>query len=104
MIISEKKKNPLFSVYDPLFVKLPMRLRLEFNYLNEHKFQHGFKDTLNSLLTGGVKFEITEHFLLHCQLYSTHKSELFDKIVKVDQQFLILTAKVNCVIIRFTKK
>ena len=64
-----------------------MRLRLEFSYLNEHKFQHGFKDTLNSLRTGGVKFEITEYFFLHCQLYSTHKSELFEKILKVEQQF-----------------
>ena len=104
LIISGKKKNPLFSVYDPLFVKLLMRLRLESSFLNEHKSQHGFQDTLNSLLTGGVKFEITEHFLLHCQLYSTHKSELFDKIVKVDHQFLILNAKFNCVVIRFTKK
>ena len=68
LIISKKKKNPLFSVYDPLFVKILTRLRLEFSYLNEHKFQHGFKDILNTLRTGGVKFEITEHFLLHCHI------------------------------------
>ena len=30
LIISEKEENPLFSVYDPLGVKLLMRLRLEF--------------------------------------------------------------------------
>ena len=35
----------------------------------------------------------TSSFLLHCQLYSTHRSELFDKIVKIDQQFFNLTAK-----------
>ena len=85
MIISEKKKNPLFSVYDPLGVKLLMGLRLEFSHLNEHKFRHGFKDTVNPFCICGAEVETTEHFLLHCQLYSTHRSELFDKTVKIDQ-------------------
>ena len=30
---------------------------------------------------------------MHCQLYCTHRSELFDKIVKIDQQILNLTAR-----------
>ena len=66
-------------------MKLLTRLKLDFSYLNEQKFQHGFKDILNLLCTCGVEFETPEHFLLHCQLYSTHKSELFNKIVKVDE-------------------
>ena len=41
----------------------------------------------------GAEVETTEHFLFHCQSYSTHRSELFDKILKIDQQFLNLTAK-----------
>ena len=88
-----KKENPLFLVYDPLGVKLLTRLRLEFSHLNEHKFRHCFKDTLNPLCTCRAEVETTEHFLLHCQLYSTHRSEHFDKIVKIDQQFLNLTVK-----------
>ena len=93
LIISEKKGNLLFSVYDPLGVKLLQRLRLDFSHLNEHKFRYGFKGTLNLLCTCGAEVETAEHFLLHCQLYSTHRSELFDKILKIDQQFLNLTAK-----------
>ena len=93
MIINEKKETPLFSVYDPLGVKLLTRLRLEFSHLNEHKFRHGFKDTLSPLCTCGAEVETTEHFLLYSQLYSTHGSELFNKIMKVDQQFFNLTAK-----------
>ena len=38
LIISEKKENPLFSVYDLLGVKLLKRLRLDFSHLNENKF------------------------------------------------------------------
>ena len=93
MIISEKKKNSLFLVYDPLGVKLLTGLRLENSHINEQKFRHGFKDILNPLCTCRPEAETTEHFLLHYQLYSTHRSELFDKIVKVDQQFLNLIAK-----------
>ena len=81
------------QICDSLGVKLLTRLRFEFSHLNEHKCRHGFKDTLNLLCTCGAEVETTEYFLLHCQLYSTHRSELFDKIVKVHQQFSNLTVK-----------
>ena len=57
-IISGKKEYPLFSVfsvYDPLGVKLLTRL--------------------SPLCTCVAEVETTKHFLLHCQLYSTHRSE-----------------------------
>ena len=66
MIISEKKACSLFSVYDPHGVKLLTRLKLKFGHLNEPKFRHGFKDTLNSLFSWGAEVETTEHFFLHC--------------------------------------
>ena len=51
-------------------------------------FQICINVPLNPLCTCGAAVETTEHF----QLYSTHRSELFDKIVKVDQP-TTLTAK-----------
>ena len=36
LIISDKNENPLFSVYDPLSVKLLMCLRLEFSHGNKN--------------------------------------------------------------------
>ena len=66
-IVSEKEKKSLFWVYDPLSVKILTSLRLEFDHLNERKFRHGFKDTLNLLCTCGADVETTEHFLLHFQ-------------------------------------
>ena len=30
----KKKENPIFSIYDPLSVKLLIRLRLQFSHLN----------------------------------------------------------------------
>ena len=66
-IVSEKEKKSLFWVYDPLSVKLLTSLRLEFDHLNERKFRHGFKDTLNLLCTCGADVKTTEHFLFHFQ-------------------------------------
>ena len=101
LFISEKKKNPLFSVYDQLGVKLLMRLRYEFSNLNKRKFRHGFKNVLNVLCTCLAEIETTENFLLPYQLYSTHGSELFDKIVKVDQKILNLTTKVQVLVLLY---
>ena len=57
-------------------------------------FRYGFKDRLNPLCACGTEVETIEHFLFPCQLHSTHWSELFGKIVKVDHQFFNLIAKI----------
>ena len=93
LIISEKEDKSLSPVYDKLSVKIYTIVRLEFDHLNERKFRHGLKNTLNPLCTSGAKVETNEHFFWNCQLYSAYRSELFDKIVKVNQQFFNLTAK-----------
>ena len=48
-LIKCEKKNSLFSIYDPLGVKLLTRLRIQFSHLNEHKFRHGFEDAINAI-------------------------------------------------------
>ena len=62
-ILSEKK-NLLFPVHDPLGAELLTRLRLKFSHINEHKFRHGFNDTINTVCACGTEVEITENFLL----------------------------------------
>ena len=86
-IINEKQE------YDPLGVKLLARLRLQFSHLNEHKFRHGFSDTVNPMCACGTEIETTEHFFLRCHLYSTQRSELFESLRKVDSNFLNLHEK-----------
>ena len=68
IIKCEEKENSLFSIYDPLGV----------NHLNEHKFRHGFEDTINTMCACGSEVETTEHFLLRCHLYSPQRLELFE--------------------------
>ena len=87
----KKKENPLFSIYDPLGVKLLTHLRLEFSHLNERKFRHGFGDTINAMCTCGS--EAAFLFLLRCHLYSPKRRELFENLEKVDSSFLNLNVK-----------
>ena len=58
----QKKENLIFSIYDPLGVKLLTRLRLQFSHLNEHNFRHGFGDTINAMCLCVSGAETTEHF------------------------------------------
>ena len=64
MIITEKKENSLFSIHNPVGVKLLTRLRLQLSHLNEHKFRHGFEDTIIIMCLCNTEIESNEHFLL----------------------------------------
>ena len=41
--------NSIFDIYYPFDVKLVTRLRLGLSHLKEHKFKHGFNDTINPI-------------------------------------------------------
>ena len=50
------------------------RLRVGFSHLNEHKFRHGFLDTLDPLCAcRSYAIEDTQHYLLHCSNHSLAK-------------------------------
>ena len=83
-VINKKQENLLFSVYEPLGVKLLTLLRLKFCHLNEHKFKHGFSDAINPMCACGTEIESTEYFLLRCYFYSTQRLEFFENLKKVN--------------------
>ena len=93
LMLKEKKENSLFSICDPLGVKLLTRLRLQFSHLNEHKFRHGFNDTVDPFCACGNEIETTEHFFLRCHFYSAQRKELFKSLEKLDPYFLKLNPK-----------
>ena len=93
LIVSKKHGNSLFPVYDALGEKLLTRLRLKFSHLKEHKFRHGFADTVNPMCACGADVEITEHFLLRCHIYSTQGLELFDNLERANSAFKNLSNK-----------
>ena len=70
------KQVSVFSIHGINGIKLLSQLRLNVGYLNEHKFQHIFKDTTGAMCSCGLKPEIAFHYLLRCNLYSTLRAEL----------------------------
>ena len=104
MIVTEKKENSIFSVYDPLGVKL---LRLQFSHLNEHKFRHGFGDTVSPMC--GCNAEITQldtkeqvDILLYG--YPPNKSNALNQgIIKFVINFLIKSGRFDKPLNRFNQ-
>ena len=93
MIVSENKEKSIFSIYDPLGVKLITRLRLGLSHLNEHKFRHCFNDGVNAICACGHDVETTEHYLLRCHIFSNNRFKLFENLKKCEPNFLNLSAK-----------
>ena len=62
MIITEKQENLLFSIYNPVGVKLLTRLRLQLNHLNKHKFRHDFADIFIPMCSRNTEIERNETF------------------------------------------
>ena len=87
MIITEKEENSIFSIHNQICAKLLTRLRLQLSHLNEHKFRHGFEDTISPMCSCNTEIESNEHFLLGCHFYSSLRLELFDKLNKLTLLF-----------------
>ena len=81
----------VFDVSDHSGLKLLSRLRLRLSHLNEHKFRHNFRDTLNPLCTCSLEPETTSHFLLHCSHYATQRQTLFDFLHSIDESITNLS-------------
>ena len=79
-------------MYDRLGGKL-VHLGLNFSYLKEHKFRHGFANTTNSKCVCGADVETTEYFLSRCHFYSTQRSELFVNLEKANSGFKNFSGK-----------
>ena len=69
-------QRSLFSIHDPVGVKLLTRLRLQFSHLNEHKFRHNFKDCVSPMCDCGAETETTSHFFLRCQFFANERQKL----------------------------
>ena len=80
-------ERSIFNVNDPQGVKYLTRLRLRFSHLNEHKFRHGFLDTLNPLCNCSLEVEDNEHFFLRCLSFENARRSLFIDMSSVNSSF-----------------
>ena len=74
-------QRSLFSIHEPVGVKLLKRLRLQFIHLNEHKFRHNFKDCVSPMCDCGAETKTTSRFFLRCQIFANY-SILYIHVLK----------------------
>ena len=80
--------NSVFRCHNPKGIKLLTRLRLGLSHLREHKFKHGFLDSLNPICSCGQNIETSTHFLLHCSNYSNERLTFLNIIRNIDRNIL----------------
>ena len=86
------KCSSVFGAQNSQGVIFLNRLRVGFSHLNDHKFRHGFLDTLDPLCSCRTNsIEDTQHYLLHCSNHSLARQSLFDNLHTLDIKFLPLS-------------
>ena len=87
----------MFGARDNKGVVLLNRLRLGFSHLNEHKFRHGFRDTLDPFCACRTNsIENSQHFILHCSIYSHARNLLFNKLQTLELNIYPLNIRTIC--------
>ena len=56
-------------------------LRLSFSHLCEHKFRHGFKDTLTPLCSCSIEAETTTHYFLRFLFYNSKQTTFINDFI-----------------------
>ena len=77
--------NSVINCHNPRGVKLLTRLRLGLSHLREHKFKHGFQDSLNPICSCGNDIETLAHFLPYCTHYSNERSTFLNTIRNINK-------------------
>ena len=80
--------NSVFKCHNSKGIKLLTRLRFGLSHLREHKFKHGFLDSLSSVCSCGQNIETLTHFLLYCSNYSNERLTLLNIIGNIDSKIL----------------
>ena len=80
--------KPVYNMHNPNSLKLLTRLRLGLSHLNEHKFNHNFKDCVNPLCSCSLEVESVSHFFLHCHYFTDIQKTLFHELRLVDENIL----------------
>ena len=80
--------NSVFICHNPKGIKLLTGLRLGLSHLWEHKFKHGFLESLNPICSCGQNIETWTHFLLHCPDYSNERLTFLNIIRNIDRNIL----------------
>ena len=91
------KQNSVYSVHGTAGLKLLTRITLSSSHLNEDKFQHSLRNTINPMCRSSFDPETTEYYLLHCKLCNGLRLELLNNIYFINQSLKIRLVLVRLV-------
>ena len=80
--------NSVFRYHNLKGIKLLTILTLDLSHLREHKFKHGFLDSLNPIYSCGNNINTSTHFLLNCSNYSYERLTFLNFIRNIDRNIL----------------
>ena len=78
----------VYNIHILAGLKLLGRLRLRLSHLNEHKFNHNFRDSVNLLCPFSLVVESSSHFFLHCHYHIDIHKTVFRELQLVDETIL----------------
>ena len=82
------KCNGTYGILNPTGLKLLARLRLGLSHLNDHEFNHNFKDCINPLCSCSLSVENNVHFFLHRHHFSLQRQTLMNNIKSIDKDII----------------
>ena len=85
------KCNETYGIHNPTGLKLLIRLRLGLSHLNDHKFNHNFRDCINPLCSCSLSVENNVHFFLHCHHFLLQRQSLMNNIKSIDKDIINAT-------------
>ena len=77
-----------YNCFNNKGIKHITRLRLGLSHLRDHKFKHGFLDSLNPVCSCGLDIETTCHYLLHCPNFTNEISILMNIASTINESSL----------------
>ena len=73
-------KRSIFNIHDPIAMKRLFQLRVGLSPLRYHKKRYNFQDTPVDKCKCSLSAETTDHFLLHCNIYTQVRFAMFQKV------------------------
>ena len=82
------KCNETCGFHNSTGLKLLTRLRLVLSHLNDHKFNHNFRDCIKPLCLCNLSVENIVHFFLHWNHFSFQRQTVMDNIKSIDKDII----------------
>ena len=80
--------NSTCNCFNTKGIKHLTRLRLGLSHFRDHKFKHGFLDSLNPICSCCFDIETTCHFLLYCPNFVNERSLLLNNVSRLTKDKL----------------